>query len=256
MNDIIPFEYEGRPVRVVERDGEAWFVAADVCAVLGLEQVTRAIDSLDDDERALTEIKGADGRLRQTNLISEPGMWRLVMRSHKPQAKPFQRFVTHDVLPSIRDHHDRQVRFDAVESLMARLSEQFEDTLWAALQIPEFYDTKNCQCSTDLKSFLDHKFVLYPNTEVSIRELLKNNDRESHQELFRRGIRVMDGTLWIARKHETIDAIFNSYEWHKSLLRIPGSKKSPGPMRFGAAIRRAVGIPIVFVRKMIDEIAA
>ena len=95
---VIPFEYEGKPVRVVQKDGDVWFVAADICAVLDIQNPTQAVQQLDRDERAMSDI----GRQGFANIVSEPGMYRLVMRSDKPQARPFQRFVTHDVLPAIR----------------------------------------------------------------------------------------------------------------------------------------------------------
>ena len=77
---------------------EPWFVARDVCDALDLSNTTVAIQSLDDDERAKFNL----GRQGEANLVSEAGFYKLVMRSRKPEAKAFQRWVTHEVLPSIR----------------------------------------------------------------------------------------------------------------------------------------------------------
>lgn len=101
MSSLIPFEYEGKQVRIVEQDGEPWFVAADICAVLDISKHRDAITKLDDDERGSVRVDTLGGP-QDVAAISEPGMYKLALRSDKPNAKPFIRFVTHDVLPSIR----------------------------------------------------------------------------------------------------------------------------------------------------------
>jgi prophage antirepressor-like protein len=99
---ITPFAFEGREVRVqVDERGEPWFCAADVCEVLGLEKVSNAVERLEPDEKG-TRLTGTPGGPQQLLHLNEPGLYRLLMRSDKPQAKPFQRWVTHEVLPSIR----------------------------------------------------------------------------------------------------------------------------------------------------------
>lgn len=87
-------------VRALSIDGEPWFVAKDVCDALDLSNPSVAVSALDDDERAKFNL----GRQGETNIISEPGLYKLVMRSRKPEAKAFQRWVTHEVLPAIRRH--------------------------------------------------------------------------------------------------------------------------------------------------------
>jgi len=93
-------------VRVVMRDSEPWFVAKDVCDCLELGNVSQALDGLDDDEKQQleTNIINPDVGGRGTLIISEPGLYSLVLRSRKPEAKEFKRWVTHDVLPSIRQN--------------------------------------------------------------------------------------------------------------------------------------------------------
>lgn len=93
------------PVRVVTgEDGEPWFVAKDVCDILGISNNRDAIAALDDDEKNTVAIPdGIPGNPNKT-IVSEPGLYKLVMRSRKPEAKEFQRWVTHEVLPSIRKH--------------------------------------------------------------------------------------------------------------------------------------------------------
>ena len=86
-------------IRAVSENGEPWFVAKDVCDVLGLDHT--ALRKLDADEKGRDSIPTLGGT-QQMTMVSEPGFYRLVMKSRKPEAKAFQRWVTHEVLPAIR----------------------------------------------------------------------------------------------------------------------------------------------------------
>ncbi|MBR0035808.1 MAG: phage antirepressor KilAC domain-containing protein [Synergistaceae bacterium] len=100
-NELQVFKYtEQHQIRTTVIDGEPWFVAKDICDVLGLADVTSALRTLDDDEKLVRKISGA-GQIREMATISEPGLYKLIMRSSKPEAKQFTRWVTHEVLPSI-----------------------------------------------------------------------------------------------------------------------------------------------------------
>ena len=101
------FEHEKfGSLRVVRSDqGAQWFVAKDVCGCLGLENISEALRGLDEDEKIT--LSNPDGNPRagiphQMNVVSEPGLYSLILRSRKPEAKAFKRWVTHEVLPSIR----------------------------------------------------------------------------------------------------------------------------------------------------------
>lgn len=98
MNELQVFNYGSAEVRTVMVDGEPWWVAKDVCDILEHTNPSVAIDMLDADERC----KKSLGRQGDAWVVSEPGLYQLIMRSNKPQAKPFQRWVTHEVLPQIR----------------------------------------------------------------------------------------------------------------------------------------------------------
>lgn len=100
MNELQLFNFEGNDVRTLNHDEQIWFAAPDVTKALELSNTTVAVSSLDDDERAKFNL----GRQGGTNFISEPGLYKLVGASHKPAAKRFNRWVTHEVLPSIRKH--------------------------------------------------------------------------------------------------------------------------------------------------------
>lgn len=90
-------------VRVVTREGEPWFVAADVCKALGLPDTHKAIGRLDEDEKGRNLIPTLGGKQEMT-IVDESGLYALVLGSRKPEAKAFKRWVTHDVIPSIRRH--------------------------------------------------------------------------------------------------------------------------------------------------------
>lgn len=105
MNELQIFENpEFGKIRAIEKDGEPWFVAADVCRALGLEQVTRAMDRLDDDERGLVKVTHPQSPKKtiDMNAVNESGLYHLVLCSNKPEAKSFKRWITHEVIPSIR----------------------------------------------------------------------------------------------------------------------------------------------------------
>lgn len=105
-NQITRFDFHGANVRVLtdERD-EPWFIAKDICDVLGLGNITEALRALDDDEKTnFRNSEVAQNGGRAPLIVSESGFYKLVLRSRKPVAKEFQRWVTHEVLPSIRKH--------------------------------------------------------------------------------------------------------------------------------------------------------
>ena len=89
-------------VRTVTRDNEPWFVAADVCRALDIGNPSDAMRRLDEDEKALVSIEGMSRGNDLTNIINEAGLYALVLGSRKPEAKAFKRWITHEVIPSIR----------------------------------------------------------------------------------------------------------------------------------------------------------
>lgn len=99
MNEIQEFvNKQFGTIRTVVIDGEPWFVAKDVCDILGVQNVTQSMQQLEDFERSMFNI----GRQGEANIISESGFYTLVLRSRKPIAKPFRLWVTQEVLPQIR----------------------------------------------------------------------------------------------------------------------------------------------------------
>ena len=102
MTTVIPFTFEDSEFRVITRDGDPWFVLADVCAVLEIGNPRDAASRLDEDEKDGVGIADAIGREQQTTIVNESGLYALILTSRKPAAKRFRKWVTAEVLPAIR----------------------------------------------------------------------------------------------------------------------------------------------------------
>lgn len=102
MNEMQIFEKpEFGQIRTTTVDGEPWFVAVDVCRALEVGNSRQAVTRLDDDEKGVISTDTLGGR-QDVSIINEPGLYTLVLGSRKPEAKAFKRWITHEVLPSIR----------------------------------------------------------------------------------------------------------------------------------------------------------
>lgn len=124
---VIPFDFRGHSVRAVTIDGEPWFVAADVCRVLDVTNVTQAMQALDEDERSMFNI----GRQGQANVINDSGLYTLILRCRdavKKGSKPhaFRKWVTSEVLPAIRKsgrYEDHQAKMPTLMDELIGMSE-------------------------------------------------------------------------------------------------------------------------------------
>ena len=101
MNGLQVFSYNSSEVRTVMRDGEPWFCLKDVCAVLGISKYRDVAARLDPDEREPVRVDTLGGT-QEMVFINESGLYSVILRSDKPEAKPFRKWVTSDVLPTIR----------------------------------------------------------------------------------------------------------------------------------------------------------
>ena len=161
MTELTIFEYAKKPLRTVMKGVEPWFVAKDVCDVLGLGNVTETLRNLDDDELTSVLLKSG-GQDREMRLVSEPGLYKLIFKSKKNTAKAFTRWVTHQVLPALRrgetvsapktesdallkalgEAESADARRDIVASLVgAELGEDMEAKVRSTLNA-KFYTTK------------------------------------------------------------------------------------------------------------------
>lgn len=108
-NALQVFMYKNQNVRTIEQNGDVWFSAKDICDILEHSNSRKAIMLLDDDEKmTVTKSYGQTekqrGGARFMTFVSEPGMYKLIFRSHKPEAKEFTRWVTHELLSQVRSH--------------------------------------------------------------------------------------------------------------------------------------------------------
>lgn len=127
VSSVIPFEFRGKGVRAVMVDGEPWFVAADICKVLKQSNTTKALQSLDDDERSNFKL----GRQGTVNIVSEPGLYTLILRCDEAikkgsDAHAFRKWVTAEVLPAIRkrgSYVDHQAKMPTLMDELIGMSE-------------------------------------------------------------------------------------------------------------------------------------
>lgn len=122
MNEMTVFNYEADEVRMININGDPWFVAKDVCDVLELVDVSGSLNKLDSDEKLIRSLYGS-GQSRDVWTVNESGLYTLIMRSNKPEAKKFRRWVTKEVLPSVRKTGSYSVSapktyIEALESLL------------------------------------------------------------------------------------------------------------------------------------------
>ena len=105
MNDITIFNHLGNNIRVMtDEQGEPLFVLKDICDALGLGNTSMVADRLDSEGVSTTEVLDNRGVRQKTNVINEAGLYEVIFMSRKPEAKAFKRWVTSEVLPSIRKH--------------------------------------------------------------------------------------------------------------------------------------------------------
>jgi prophage antirepressor-like protein len=102
MKNLTPYNFHSQEVRAFLKDGEPWFVAKDLCDVLEIGNPSQAISRLDDDEKNTIILNDGTPGNPSTVIVSEPGMYQLVLGSRKPIAKEFKRWLCHEVIPSVR----------------------------------------------------------------------------------------------------------------------------------------------------------
>lgn len=102
MADLQLFNFENQQIRVIEINDEPWWVASDICQVLEIANSRDAVSRLEGDEKCDVGIADSLGRTQNTSVVNEAGLFSLVLTSRKPQAKAFKRWLTHEVLPTLR----------------------------------------------------------------------------------------------------------------------------------------------------------
>lgn len=143
MADITPFNFGAHAVRVITRNNQPWFVANDVCQALGYTNPRKAVaDHLDDDEKGVTSSDTLGGK-QQLTIISESGLYALILRSRKPEARKFAKWVTSEVLPTIRktgsyQSNTQSQRTALAHQLASQATAQVFDTVFRAVMDGSF----------------------------------------------------------------------------------------------------------------------
>lgn len=122
MSNLQIFNFDSQNVRTQIINNDPWFVAADVCNVLDIKNPSDAIKRLDDDERSRLNL----GRQGEANIVNEFGLYNLILSSRKPEAKTFKRWITHDVIPSIRNTGGYQLPTEPEDIMIETLQAQKE----------------------------------------------------------------------------------------------------------------------------------
>ena len=180
---LVPFTYGTAAVRVVMVDGEPWFVLADLCRVLGLSNPTMVAERIDGDALSRTEVIDSMGRTQTVAIVSEAGMYEVVIRSDKAEAVTFRRWITGTVLPEIR----KTGGYNAQPAIPQTREERFALALAEAGQMLTEKDERIAE--------------LEPQAEVAAKLLDAEGDlsvADTAQTLTRAGIKTGQGRLFAA----------------------------------------------------------
>ena len=127
MSQLEIFEYQNeQEVRTIEIDGEIWFYAIDICNILEIKNPSNVYKRLDEDD--LRTMEGTDILNRKTDIyiINESGLYHLIFKSKKPEAKKFQKWIYHDVIPQIRKTGTYSIRGSVVPAFIRRFNENWD----------------------------------------------------------------------------------------------------------------------------------
>ena len=191
MSNLAVFDNRefGQIRALVDSQGAPAFVAKDVCLALGIGKYRDAVSTIDDDERGSVLVDTPGGKQQMTT-VTEPGFYKLVMRSRKPEAKAFQRWVTHEVLPALRRDGGYMVaRDETPEELMARALKAADATL-ARVRDENARLTRRNQVLEPKAAFFDS--VMESDGLISVRaaaKVLKSYDREMGERRLRQMLR-------------------------------------------------------------------
>ena len=176
LNNLIAFNNpDFGEVRTLNIDSEPWFVAADVCKALDLGNTSMALSRLDDDEKGVSLIDTLGG-VQNLTTVNEPGLYTLVLGSRKPEAKAFKRWITHDVIPSIRKNGGYIAGQEnmTAEELMAK-------ALLVAKQTIEAKEAQLAQTEAELSKATVQNTIMQPKSDY-FDELVERNTLTNFRE--------------------------------------------------------------------------
>lgn len=187
MNELQLFNYEEKPVRAVTINGEPWWIAKDICYILDITNSRDALQRIDQDDVCLTDIMDSVGRNQKTNIINESGLYSLVIQSRKPEAKKFKKWITSEVLPSIRKtgqyslpKSDDELILIGYEKLLQRVSVLTEENKTLDIRVKK----------------LIHDPKTYTTTEIA-KELQMRSAQELNEKLKDKGVQYKVNNTWV-----------------------------------------------------------
>lgn len=194
MSDIQIFNYQSNEVRTVEMGGEPWFVLKDVCNILGISKYRDTAARLDADERGSVEVDTLGGT-QQVIAVNESGLYHVILRSDKPEAAPFRKWVTSEVLPSIRKNGGYIAGQEQLtpEELMAK-------ALLVANKTLADREARICELTAQNSQLTVEKQIMQPKAEYFdelVDRNLLTNFRETAKEL---GIKPKAFVAWLLEK--------------------------------------------------------
>ena len=215
------FNFESNQVRVVEIEGEPWFVGKDVSGVLGYQRTAKAIqDHVDDEDKDEVPFRDSIGRMQKTPIINESGLYSMIISSKLPAAKKFKRWVTSEVLPSIRKHGaymtDQKIEEilsdpDTIIKLATDLKAERERRLAAEQRVNEL---------TPKASYYD--LVLQNKSLVTITQIAKDygmSGKAMNDKLHEFKVQYKQGSTWL---------LYSQYQqngWTQSQTKMVGRNK-------------------------------
>lgn len=248
MNAIQNFAFEEHLVRVVEKDGDPWFAGKDVCAALGIKDHHQALEKLDADERGGCTVPTPMGDQNMI-VVSEPGVYRLVFRSTKPEAERFKRWLAHEVLPQIRrtGKYEAQIvppprpadmpaPVDEMTRKLAMVTEArmthgpvFAAALWRQLGLPEPGKLLPPPPDAEALECLRH-LLRASHGDETVGALLAaafKGDRDAAQKLKSLKIEIKGDGFTVPNVHAGFAALYEDTRWQRPfehLRRLPGAK--------------------------------
>lgn len=276
MQEIQNFAFDESLVRVIMRDSAPWFVVADVARALGIKNPRDAVAEFDDDEKGVASADTLGGR-QDLNVLSEPGLYRLIFMSRKPDARRFQRWVTHEVLPAIRKTGGYRADAGKVEpgrsepipeSQLFRLNLVREARLlfgpdrarglWGQLglpPVPQAPDTEQDEARACLRHLLDFEAGYGGATVRQMIEQVLNGDDDRQLRNLALGADILADidrdTFTIANHGDNLMRIYRATPWHDGrwrlvLRRLPGVTAASS-MRYNGVVKKGTMLPAEYL---------
>lgn len=199
MYEITNWNFSGQQVRTVEVNGEPWWVLSDVCRVLEISTPAKVSGRLDEDEKGMTSIHTLGGK-QNISIINESGLYSVILRSDKPQAKPFRKWVTSEVLPTLRKTGSYRMQDSYQISDPVKRAQRWieEQQARAQLEMQVAVQTQQIQELQPKASYYD--VVLNCKDLLAISAIAKDYGKSAkwlNQYLHEKGVQYRQGEIWL-----------------------------------------------------------